>query len=365
MLKSPYASAHDIIFCGEKIPVENNFVAGKLMNVIRRQIPNVNLPLLRKRVEMYFPTIEYYLHATGLPEDLKYVPIVESAFENITSSAGARGFWQFMDETAVDKGLSISQGKDDRDNLYKSTYAACKLFAEYYLKIKKSYGISSWVLTAAAYNFGISNMCTAIKKQGDDYFSMNLNPETAMYVYKIIAVKELFEYPELYIHDFGYNVFNAFKTPATESFNNDAGDTTAFNSMVLNVAQDDGNHPDKLALKEPDVPLGDILKSKPVVEKDSRNYKYIGANIKGRYTDFVDGQLINVLLQDDLEVNGGFIRKGNIISGKGWLIGDRIFIDLGYNDHEVVLLDNNLQKGIESTALKNKELVLLKVAIVN
>lgn len=359
------ASAHEIIFCGEKIPVEKDFVAGKLMNVIRRQIPNVNLPQLRKRADLYFPTIEYYLHATGLPEDLKYVPIVESAFENITSEAGAKGIWQFMDETAKDKGLNISPGKDDRDNLYKSTYAACKLFAEYYLQIKRTYGISSWVLTLAAYNFGIGNMSNAISKQGHDYFSMNLNPETAMYVYKIIAVKELFEYPELYIHDFGYNVFNAAKTNNQENFNPGNGDTTVFNTMVLNVSENDGLHPDNITVKEYEAPVGDIAKNKSLIEKGGKNYKYIGANVKGKYKEFIDGQLIDFTLQDDLEVNGGFIRKGNIISGTGWLIGERIFIDLGYSDHQVELLDINGQKGIDLSSLKNKEIVLLKVVAAN
>src|SRR5437762_3502190 len=84
-------SAHEIVFCGEQIPVQNNFIADKLMNVIRRQVPYVNLPQLRKRVESNFPIVEYYLRETGLPEDFKYLAIVESGFLNLTSKAGARG----------------------------------------------------------------------------------------------------------------------------------------------------------------------------------------------------------------------------------------------------------------------------------
>ncbi|HEX8278529.1 MAG TPA: transglycosylase SLT domain-containing protein, partial [Segetibacter sp.] len=108
-LTSAYpVGAHDIIFCGERIPVSNNFVATKLMNVIRRQIPEVNLPQLRKRVVMNFPRVEYYLRQTGLPEDFKYLAIVESGFLNVTSPVGARGFWQLMPETARDMGLLVN-----------------------------------------------------------------------------------------------------------------------------------------------------------------------------------------------------------------------------------------------------------------
>src|SRR5919112_3634753 len=74
--------AHDITFCGEKIPVTEHFVAERLMNVIRKQIPQVNLPQLRKRALANFPIVEYYLRATNLPEDFKYLAIVESGFLN-------------------------------------------------------------------------------------------------------------------------------------------------------------------------------------------------------------------------------------------------------------------------------------------
>jgi len=70
-LKPLTSFAHDIYFCGEKIPVNDNLVATRLMDVIRRQIPQVNMPQLRKRVVSHFPRVEYYLQQTGLPEDLK------------------------------------------------------------------------------------------------------------------------------------------------------------------------------------------------------------------------------------------------------------------------------------------------------
>lgn len=353
--------AHDILFCGERIPVSNDFVAAKLMNIIRGQIPNINLPQLRKRAQENFPVVEYYLKATGLPEDFKYLAIVESGFQNVTSKVGARGFWQLMPETAKELGLNVSYPTDERDNIYKSTYAACKVLANYYLQIRKVYGISSWVLTAAAYNVGIGRMLKAINKQGNDYFSMNLNPETALYVYKIIAVKELFEYPELYMKDFGYNVFSTIAKSSQINTNSIDNDTNVFNSMTLQVSENDGLHPDNVIMTEPAKPLTLNNQSKAIDQSNSASVKYVAANIKGKYKSFSDGEPISIELSEDLEVKGTYNSKGNILLGKGWIIDNRIYIDLGYNDHEVVLLDVNGQKGIALDELKKNEPVLLKV----
>ncbi len=348
-------SEHDIIFCGERIPVSSNFVAEKLMNVIRSQIPNVNLPQLRKRVEANFPVVERYLRETGLPQDFKYLAIVESGFQNLTSKAGARGFWQIMPLTAAEHGLIMTEHLDERDNIYKSTYAACKQIAANYLQIKKKYGISSWVLTAAAYNHGIGNMSNAINRQGKDYFSMKLNEETALYVYKIIAIKELFEYPELYMKDFGYNVFNKIITAPDISQEN----SKTFDSMVVNVNQKDGKHPDSVIVKETLKPIdqpGLILSDKP-----NNISKNIAANIKGKYNGFVDGNLIEIQLLENFELKGNFNRKGISLKGRGWIIGDRIFVDLGYDTHDVTLVDFDGNKGIPLNLLKNNETIFLRI----
>ena len=359
LLFSYKLKAHDIIFCGEHIPISNNFVSSTLMDVIRKQIPNVNLPELRKRANLNFPLVEYYLHETGLPEDLKYLAIVESGFQNLVSRVGARGFWQLMPNTARAYGLMVSDNIDERDNIYKATYAACKELASNYLMIRKKYGISSWVLTAAAYNTGIGNIFKNINNQGMDYFSMNLNPETAVYVYKIIAIKELFEYPELYMKDFGYNVFNTIKPAALSEAESSNADSTVFTSMTVNVNTDDGEHPDSVNAKELPVGKPDYLVPKTNTRK-KQNAIYIAANIKGKYKNFSDGQLISVELQDDLLVNGIFNKKGNIIKGIGWHIDDRIMVDLGYEDHSLSLI-NDGKKGITPAELKNGQPVLLKV----
>jgi membrane-bound lytic murein transglycosylase D len=358
LLSAPVCLAHEIIFCGERIPVHNNFVAEKLMNIIRRQIPTVNLRDLRKRVEENFPVVEYYLKGTRLPMDFKYLAIVESGFlSNAVSSAGARGFWQLMPETAKEWGLVVTPNYDERDDIYKSTHAACKVIASYYKQIKQKYGVASWVLTAAAYNIGIGKMSNAISRQGADYFSMTLNDETAAYVYKIIAVKELFEYPELYMNDFGYNIFNNIAQGNTQQ-NNTKTDVAAFSSMQVKVDAKEAIYPDEIVVKEqPKMKKGEMV----VDEADRRQHYYLPAVIQGKYKNFEDGSLVTIKLLEDMYVKGTFNRKGNLLQGKGWIIGNRVFIDLGYGTHDVSLVDGRGQKGVALNDLKNKEGVLLKL----
>ncbi|MBL7702117.1 MAG: lytic transglycosylase domain-containing protein [Ferruginibacter sp.] len=343
--------AHEIIFCGERIPVGDKFVSDKLMNIIKKQINYVNVPSLRQRVNQYMSQVEYYLHETNIPEDFKYLAIVESGFKNATSSAGAAGFWQLMPETARELGLVVNGIVDERNDFNKSTYAACKVLANYYLYIRKQFGISSWVLTAAAYNNGIGNIQNAIKKQGTNYFQMQLNEETAAYVYKIIAVKELFQYPELYMNDFGYNIF----TTATKSNikNQDVPDKLNIGGMTVKVDEADGVHPVNLNRK-----------LSPVKKTDLSKIKFVAAQLQGKYKKFKDGELVSIILQEDLQVFNRFHGKGTIIQGRGWIIDDRVQIDLGFN-HNVILLDLKNEKGIAIKDLKNKEKVILKVDVTN
>ena len=326
--------AHNIIFCGEIIPANNDFVANRLMNVIKKQIPNVNLPALRKRAILYFPLVQSYLRKYNIPEDFKYLPIVESGFAVLTSRVGARGFWQIMPGTAIDLGLIVNSTVDERDDITKSTIAACKLLNQYYTSIQKTHNVSSWVLTAAAYNYGIGNIFKAIRSQGKDYFSMNLNPETAVYVYKIIAVKELFEYPELYMKNFGYNVF-ANSTGRKAPSNGGDDDEAGFGDMEV------------------------VVSNTKKAEPEKPKAMYVAAHIKGKYKDFKDGDLIALELDDDLVVQGGFTRKGSIIKGSGWIIDGKVFVDLGYG-HEVTLYDSNTEKGVYVESLRKDQPVLLK-----
>jgi len=333
------AQQRDIYFCGERIPVSNDFVAKKLMDIIRRQIPNVNLPSLRNRALTFFPYVAGYLRLMGLPEDFKYLPVVESGFNLLVSHAGARGFWQIMSETGREKGLAVNGAYDDRDDFQKSTIAACKLIKEYYSTLLRLNKVASWVLTAAAYNFGIGNVSNAIKKQGTDYFAMNLNPETAVYVYKIIAVKELFEYPELYMKGFGYNVFSTLPSPKKTKLDDKDIDTKAFEKLEVKVSENMQVNENKETKKAPP--------------------KYVTAHLTGKYKNFRDGDLVSITLNEDLVVKGAYARKQTVLKGAGWVIDDRIYVDLGYG-HDVTLCDAESVKGVLFNKLQKGTPVLLK-----
>lgn len=321
------ARNHEVIFCGERIPVDNNFVASKLMNVIRKQVPVVNLPKLRRQANAWFPTFERYLARHGLPMDLKYIPVVESGFTNATSHAGAAGYWQLMPETARGLGLVVNDAVDERLDISKATEAACKLLKSYYSSI----GV--WALTLAGYNFGIGNISKAMKKQGSNYFSMQLNPETAVYVYKIIAVKELFEYPELYIKDFGYNVFNANAKPVNTGGGSDSDDD--FKTMSVKVM---GKN-----VREPKIKLA-----------------YYAAHLEDA-KKFNDGDLIRIVFDEDIYTSSGPSRKGYGFKATGWIIDDRVFIDLNMG-HELTVYGMDNLKGIPLEDLKKnkKPEVILK-----
>jgi membrane-bound lytic murein transglycosylase D len=347
---SVHASAHEITFCGEKIPVADRFVADKLMGLIKKQMNYAIVSQLRQKENEYMKTIEYYLMKTGLPEDIKYLAIVESGLRNVVSPVGAAGFWQIMKPTAGDLNLIVNGEIDERNDINKSTYAACKLLAQYYLRIRRDFRISSWVLTTAAYNNGIGNISKAIKRQGKNYFEMDLNKETAEYVYKIIAIKELLEFPELYMQGFGYNIFTITK-------NNTSSDTGKKNEieklnlggMTVKVDETDGAHPENLDKKITEVKNTNTGKE-----------KFIAAEITGKYKKFKDGHIISFTLKEDLQVQNRFTSKGMVIQGRGWIIDDRVVVDLGY-DHYVVLMDSEKVKGITLKSLKNKDAVILKV----
>jgi membrane-bound lytic murein transglycosylase D len=348
--------AREITFCGERIPVNNAFVANRLMDVIRQQAYTANLHGLRRDARRYFPFIEYCLRVSGMPEDLKYIPIVESGFRNATSKAGAQGFWQLMPNTARDWGLQVNETIDERNDIYKSTIAAMRELARTFKNIRKTHNITSWVLTAAAYNWGIGNIFSRIERGNRDYFTMPLNPETAVYVYKIIAIKELFEYPELYLKNFKYNVFSSQKPFIPDRR---GGDEEPFKKMELNVNTATESVPEDDKIKDIPAPKeSDLKKSKEAFRQGA---KLVSARIVGRYPDFKDGDAITLSLQDDLQTVKGFQRKGTEITGKGWLIDGRVFVDLGFDTNDVILYDTNSEQGIATSLLKNKQQVILRV----
>lgn len=334
---------HIITFCGEPVPMNQQFIQDKLINVIKKQVNVVNLPSLRQRANSYFPLVERYLKAYGLHADLKYLPIVESGFlTKAESGVGAKGIWQIMPAIARGYGMQVSDNVDERENFDKATRVACQLIRDNYTGLRKLAGSVNWPLAIAAYNFGIGNILNAMKAQGTNYFTMKLNPETGLYVYKIIAVKELFEYPELYNSKFGYNVFSAATGPRSRPKQTD-----------LEVVND----PDILGVIEKELEKNKGRKAPEIKEE-----QYVLAHVNGKIKNFQDGDMVTIILDEDLQTsNYGLSFKGYSFGVQGWIIDDRVFFKLGY-DHDVTLLDLDKQKGILLTDLLAKKRidVLLK-----
>lgn len=149
-----------------------------------------------KRANRYFPVIVPILKEKGIPEDFKYLMAIESACNPLArSGAGAAGLWQFMPTTGKEYGLEVNSHVDERYNVEKATYAACKYLKDAYNKF------GDWVSVAASYNAGQGRISHQQEKQyTDETLDLYLVEETARYIYRIFAVKMLFENPT----DFGF-----------------------------------------------------------------------------------------------------------------------------------------------------------------
>jgi membrane-bound lytic murein transglycosylase D len=189
--EEPEFTLAQLEFADETLPLGDARVNGKMRKILSSYAyRNLQTNRLHRKAAEWFPIIEPILAAYGIPNDFKYMPLVESGLQAGTSPKGASGYWQFMPGTARTYGLKVNGKVDERKNLRKSTIAACKY-------IKELYGIfDSWTLVAAAYNVGDVHMKRQINKQNqDNYFKMKLNRETGGYVYKLISMKEIMENP--------------------------------------------------------------------------------------------------------------------------------------------------------------------------
>jgi hypothetical protein len=180
-----------INFAGEQAPLEIEDVKERLD---RELIVNMNYhsytTLAIKRAKRSFPIIEPILKKNGVPDDFKYLAVIESGLVNVVSKAGARGVWQFMPETAKDMGLEVSATVDERYHLAKSTQAAC----DFLLNAKAKFG--SWTLAAASYNRGLVGVQNLLNFQKEtSYYDLYMNEETGRYLFRIMALKEIMEAP--------------------------------------------------------------------------------------------------------------------------------------------------------------------------
>jgi hypothetical protein len=146
-----------------------------------------------KRIARFFPVIEPILAANGIPDDFKYLALIESDLMNRVSPKGATGFWQFMKATAIEYKLEVSAEVDERYHLEKSTEAACRY-------LKDAYRIfGNWTMAAASYNMGKGGLSAQVKRQQCNYYyDLLLSEETMRYIYRIAAVKIILNDPQKY-----------------------------------------------------------------------------------------------------------------------------------------------------------------------
>jgi membrane-bound lytic murein transglycosylase D len=190
----PENTSRDLSFCNEALPVKDAAVTRKLQHSLQKHdYKTIQSDILQTKAIELFPIIEPILKAYGIPDDFKYMPLVESGLDAGTSPKGARGVWQLMPGTARILGLRIGRKGDERLNLQKSTVAACKHIRDLHAEF------NSWTLAAAAYNDGDGKIAKAIDRQNEEnYFRMHLNHETGTYVYNLVAMKEIISQPEKY-----------------------------------------------------------------------------------------------------------------------------------------------------------------------
>ena len=191
----------EIDFAGEKTPLQISDVRERLD---RELLINANLDattaLIIKRANRVFPIIEPILQRNNIPDDFKYLAVIESALLNAVSSSGAKGVWQFMPDTAKERGMEVNDIVDERYHLEKSTEAACK----YLQAAKDKFG--SWTLAAASYNGGMTGVSRKIEEQQvANYYDLALTEETSRYVFRILALKEIMKNPDKY----GFSIFSS------------------------------------------------------------------------------------------------------------------------------------------------------------
>ena len=181
-------------FAGEEVPTYMADVQERLdKEMITNMNYHTNTTLVIKRANKVFPVIEPILAKYGIPDDFKYLAVIESSLVNAVSPAGARGVWQFMPLTAKEKGMEVSDQVDERYHLVKATEAACK----YFLSAKEKFGY--WTLVAASYNGGIGGIKSKmVEQQVDSYYDLLLTEETSRYVFRILALKEIMKNADNY-----------------------------------------------------------------------------------------------------------------------------------------------------------------------
>ena len=184
----------NLTFAGEPVPLNIPDVYERLDKELQiNTYFHSNTLFLIKRANRWLPQIEKILRENDVPEDFKYLPLIESNLLNDISPKNAVGYWQILKDAGKENGLEITNEVDERYDPLKATAAACR----YLKKAHRKFG--NWTMVAASYNRGMGGMDRAIENQQvDSYYDLFLNEETARYVFRILAIKEIVENPLKY-----------------------------------------------------------------------------------------------------------------------------------------------------------------------
>jgi hypothetical protein len=181
-------------FAGEEIPICSSEIWERVdKQLLKNTYWQSNTMLYFKKAHKYFPVIEPILKQYNLPDDFKYLAVIESGLDNVISPSGAAGFWQILKGTGREYGLEVNSAIDERYNLEKATVVACEYLQEAYNKF------GNWTMAAASYNMGKNGARRKIEEQSsNNYYNLYLNSETSQYVFRIIAIKEIMQNPRKY-----------------------------------------------------------------------------------------------------------------------------------------------------------------------
>ncbi len=184
----------NISFAGEPVPMDIPDVHERLDKELQiNTYFHSNTIFLIKRASRWLPQIEKILKENDVPNDFKYLPLIESNLLNVISPKNAVGYWQILKTSGREFGLEISGEVDERYDPLKATEAACKYLKQAYRKF------GNWTLVAASYNRGMNGLDRAIENQQvKSYYDLFLNEETSRYVFRILAIKEIVENPLKY-----------------------------------------------------------------------------------------------------------------------------------------------------------------------
>ena len=180
---------------GEQVPLERIDVAEAFKKelIVNTYLHSHTIQVL-KNAPRYFHIIEPILKAEGVPNDFKYLAVIESSLNPLAVSyAGATGIWQLMSATAKELGLEVTNDVDERYHVEKATRAACTYLKKAYQKF------GSWTLAAASYNGGMNMLTRQMDRQKEkNFYDLLLGEETGRYVYRMLALKQIMEEPHLY-----------------------------------------------------------------------------------------------------------------------------------------------------------------------